>query len=101
MNFFVEHAAPNLPPGAIADILDRLAWALSEDDIAMLEAVSMAWLIGQDQTRAEIALAREDSFPAHSRNELEVLMARVASQHPDLQKTAARMIERWDRQFPT
>lgn len=99
MNFLVERTGPHLQASAIADVLDRLAWLLVEDDAAVLETVSDGWLAGQDRRRAEIALAREDAFPARNRDELIARMDLLASQHPDLQTSALRMIERWDRQF--
>lgn len=98
MNFLVEHAAPNLPASALADIFDRLAWSLDEDDIAGLEAVSQRWLADGNFRQTEIALIQEDSFPAHNRDDLVALMDQAAARHPMLQLLASRKIERWDRQ---
>ena len=98
MNFLVEHSAPNLPASALADILDRLAWSLTVDDIAALEAVSKHWLANGDLRQTEIALAREDSFPANNRDDLVALMDRAAARHPQLQTLTSKKIDRWDRQ---
>lgn len=99
MNFLVEHAARNLPASALSDILDRPAWSLDEDSIAALEAESKRWLMDGSFRQTEVALTREDAFPAHSRSDLVALMDQATLRHPELQALASITIERWDRQF--
>ena len=70
LDFLVDHSAKNLPPDALADLLDRFLWCLDESSGSEVHKVRRKWLIGEDEKRVSIALAMEDTFPADSREGL-------------------------------
>lgn len=96
MNYIVDHAAPQLEPRVIADILDSLAYCLDEEVLSQLEELSERWLMGSDELRASIALARTDAFPARTRHELVEILDRVVRNFPRLKAVALGVLERWD-----
>jgi hypothetical protein len=92
MEFLADHAAPNLPSSALADIFGRLVWCLDDNGEKLL-AHRDEWLRGPNLSRAAIALAMDETFPFGAQAEMEAELSRVAARWPALEKRCRELVE--------
>lgn len=83
MEFLYTHRAPSLPPGALAEVFDRLIWCM-EDEGAMLLEIRELWLTSDDRGRVEIALLMDEVFPFREATQMNEVLSRIATTWPDL-----------------
>ena len=83
MESLVDNRAPELPAEAIADILDRLIWCVSDNGEEIL-AVRDKWLDSGDEYRIAVALSMSDVFPFNTKVQLEEGLTGIARRFPNL-----------------
>lgn len=99
MRFAVEHRAPALCLQDLADVLHGLIWSLNEPTACEIARVRLAWMRGDDELLAEIALRMNETFPVETRAELEQLLAGVRTRLPRLGALCDGIMNQWDGQF--
>ncbi len=98
MSYIVEHRAANLPPDAIAEVLDRLIWCLSDNGEGILDERKI-WLSSEDLFKIEIALAMDETFPYETREGMVTKFNEIVEKWPKLKKRCDEILLEWDKQF--
>ena len=70
-----------LPPIALADVLDRLIW-VTRDNGAGIAAARERWLLGNDSYAIEVALRMNETFPFRTLQEMETVLSLVEKEFP-------------------
>lgn len=95
-----EQRAPNLPIGAVADILDGLIWTTADNGSGICDCLRM-WMHSDDPTRVAEALELKNVFLWNSRDEILGDIERIRVHHPALVPKIEVRLAAWDRQNKT
>ncbi len=95
--YLFNRRAPNLPPTALAEILDRLVWTMDDNGAEIHEAMRR-WISSGDLEHAQVALACSEAFLYSSRQEIVQAFEQVCGRFPDLRRRCDEILAKWDRQ---
>lgn len=92
MDYLYERSPRNLPPGALAEVFDRLVWCL-DDNGAGLGRHREAWLQGGDKRRVAIALAMDEFFPFRDQRRMEEVLIAISGRWPEFSARCTDLTE--------
>lgn len=96
VEFLYAHRAPNLPPSALAEILDQLLWSLDEQGQEILR-VQETWLSSDDKDRVEVALAMNQVFPFDDMHTMTTKFQEIVGRWPEFAARCAAIKEARER----
>ncbi|MFJ4984843.1 hypothetical protein ACIP9H_13705 [Streptomyces sp. NPDC088732] len=74
MDFLVEHRAPGVTPGYVAEQLLSMSWIVAAGDVARIAEAGRRWLRSDDPFRVAVAIGLEnETFLADSWEEIAAL----------------------------
>lgn len=90
--------AGSLPAIVLAEVLDRLIWCIDNngEDIIRLQ---LQWFKGNDDYRAEIALAMSEAFPFSNVQEARDVLAVLQKKWPHLSAPCNTFPENWQKEL--
>lgn len=89
--------APNLPPKALADVLDRLIWMTDDNGKAICDTLRR-WIESGDRQRAEVALEASEVFLFTDREKMVRAFDNLCFIAPELRKRCDENLSEWDAQ---
>ena len=95
--YLFRRRAANLPPAALATVLDELVWTM-DDNGKEIHTALRQWIDSGDLGRARIALAQQSVFLYPTRGAMIDAFARLCSRFPELRQDCDEIIARWDMQ---
>jgi len=91
MEFLLANMAPNLPPGALAEVFDRLIWCLADNGKELL-AIRDSWLQGDDRRKVAIAIAMDETLPFDGGSQMRGNLEKIADRWPEFTERCDELI---------
>lgn len=91
-DYLYDQSCDNLPPDALAEVLDRLIWCLKDNGTAIC-ATRERWLLSDDRGRVEVALTMEEVLPFDDTGEMTTAFARICAKWPEFSERCQLIIE--------
>jgi hypothetical protein len=98
--YLFSRRARDLPPKALAEVLDRLVWTMDDNGKEIRQALRK-WIESDDLERIRIALTCNEVFLYSTRQEMMDAFNSVCHRFPELRRACDEIIARWDRQYKT